>query len=506
MIAAGQLAHHARAMPDAPALVFDQQTINWHDLLALTLRVASWLKTHSRAGDSIALNLPNSPAFTVFFLAAGFAGREALVFDQAWPSATTQALIAQLRPALCINVSEQGADGAGPALGQQLGQALGNDTFSFAALQARFATQDELAPQDGDLNPQCFFTGFTSGSTGLPKGYRRDHRSWLESFAAEDKVFHFRKDDCVLAPGALSHSLFLYAFVRAMHAGLCCILLKRFNPARVIESAAKYNASVLYAVPSQLALLLELAEHTPAWRNESLRWILTSGAKWPMENKQKLRPHFPRAIFAEFYGASETSFISVRMDGDGAPPDSAGKAFPGVEINLRNAHGGACAPLASGEIFVRSAMVFRGYSTDQAQDQTQADGWVASGDFGYFDAQGFLHLSGRNNRMIVTSGKNLFPEEVEQVLREHPLVQEAAVMAIADVQRGERLVGLVNCAPDARLRMRDLIAFCRPRLPLYKIPRHYFSVAAWPMTRSHKTAFAELQEGLARGLHERLPR
>lgn len=502
-IATGMIAQHARTMPDATALVFDHQTINWRDLFDLTLRIASWLKAKDRAGEAVALHLPNSPAFAVFFVAAGFAGREVLVFDPAWPGATTRALIVQLHPALCIGVSDHERDDAKSACAAM---ALGEDAFSFPALQARFASVEKTALQECDFNPQAFFTGFTSGSTGLPKGYRRDHRSWLESFAAEDMVFAFRKDDCILAPGALSHSLFLYAFVRALHAGLTCILLKRFNPARVIESAASHHASVLYAVPSQLALLLELAEQDGALCNDDLRWIITSGAKWPPQSKQKLRPHFPRAVFAEFYGASETSFISVRVDGDGAPPDSVGKAFPGVDIAIRDGDAKPCALDVVGEIFVRSAMVFDGYSTEPLQNLASADGWMPSGDFGFFDANGFLHLSGRNNRMIVTSGKNLFPEEVENVLLQHPSVQQAAVVAIADERRGERLMGLVSVMPGSVLCMRELIAFCRPHLPLYKIPRHYFAIRDWPLTRSQKTAFGELQDGLVQGLYERLPR
>ena len=157
----------------------------------------------------------------------------------------------------------------------------------------------------------------------------------MESFRAEQTVFQFRQDDCVLAPGALSHSLFLYAFARSIHAGMTCIIARRFAPARVAQTGFEHHATILYAAPSQLVLLIEQTEADPQLLWPQLRWTISSGARWPRDQKQALRRVFPAARFGEFYGSSETSFVSYTIDGDSAPESSPANFSPALNCVSR---------------------------------------------------------------------------------------------------------------------------------------------------------------------------
>jgi len=492
MIVTGTLPDHAAKNSQGLALACDGESVTWRELWGLVERHAAWLQSETGPSDSVALDLPNGPVFAIWFLACLHAGREALVFDQQWPDSLPTAICEKLKPALVVSTRNAGITASGYLNEQRSG-------FADFAQGECFDHAHTLAPAAGG---DIFFTGFTSGSTGLPKGYRRSHDSWIASFNAEQAVFQFTQSDCVLAPGALSHSLFLYAFARSIHAGMTCIIARRFNPARVAQSGYELRATVLYAAPSQLVLLLEQAQASPQMKWPPLRWTISSGARWPRDQRQALRKLFPAARFGEFYGSSETSFVSYCIDGDGAPEASSGRLFPGVELRIHDSSGQTLPLGQTGVIAIRSAMNFNGYVDEVSHKPGE---WVRTGDTGHLDENGFLFISGRSNRMIVTSGKNLFPEEIETILLRHPAIEQAAVLALPDSRRGEKLVACVKLRAHARCARRGVMAFLRLHLPLYKIPRQYFLVHDWPQTRSQKTAFAQLQSELEAGLYGALP-
>jgi long-chain acyl-CoA synthetase len=145
-----------------------------------------------------------------------------------------------------------------------------------------------------------------------------------------------------------------------------------------------------------------------------------------------------------------------------------------------------------GRVFVESPFVFMGYAAGGEQDLYRAGDALSVGDRGYLDDDGYLYLVGREGRMIVTSGKNVFPEEIERALERHPAVAAAAVLGLPDARRGERLLALVSLRPNTRVRRAQLVAHLRPALPLAKVPRAYAAVARWPRTSSGKSDFAAL--------------
>lgn len=160
--------------------------------------------------------------------------------------------------------------------------------------------------------------------------------------------------------------------------------------------------------------------------------------------------------------------------------------------------------MSPGVIYVRSPMLFMNYVGLQ-HDPTAAvrDGeWLSVGDMGYIDAQGHLCLSGRQNRMIVTQGKNLFPEELENLLATHPIIASASVHAVPDVVRGSQVVAVLHPTvpltdttfPDANA----LMKWCQQRTEAFKVPRQFWVCDAWPFTASGKTDHAQLGHVLMR--------
>lgn len=340
-----------------------------------------------------------------------------------------------------------------------------------------------------------FYIGFTSGSTGVPKGFRRDHRSWTESFRVCVDTFGQAVTGTVLAPGRVSHSLFLFGMALGLWTGGGVVVQDRFSAPRCLQTLREGRATCLVVVPSQLLLMLEWAAHRQAAPIEATRLILISGARWMRERTAEVRALFPNARVVEFYGASETSFIAWQDAAPDTPPEVVGRPFANVQIDIRQRTG----PQEPGLIFVRSPMLFMDYVGGQG-DATAAlreGDWLSVRDMGQLDAQGRLCLAGRQNRMIVTQGKNLFPDEVESVLLAHPAVAQASVLGLPDALRGQQPVAVLQWrAGQAPVPTAELAAWCRQRLEAHKVPRRFWHCADWPLTRSDKTDHSRLRDWL----------
>lgn len=453
----GPLAHWARTRPEALALANERRQLGFAELHA---RVQARARQLDAEGAPAAVLLGGEAGTldgVVAFLGVVASGRCAAMGDAQWPASVAQAIARRL-----------------------------------PACPGAVAAATPQSP---------FYVGFTSGSTGLPKGFVRHHRSWAESFRVSLQDFGPAAAARVLAPGRMSHSLFLFGALLGLWTGAGAVLQERFSAPRALAALQSGAAPMLVAVPSQLVLMLQWAGRRRLAPIEGVELVLISGARWLRERTPALRRLFPRARIVEFYGASEASYIAW-MDADpAAPAQAVGRPFSNVDLHIGpHPHAPALARGTPGLIWVRSPMLFTGYA-DQA-DATAAlrEGeWLSVRDMGYLDDGGLLHLCGRENRMLVTQGKNLFPEEVEARLLAHPRVAQASLQGVADDLRGTSVHAVLQWQGDAPPPgAQQLAAWCRAALEPFKTPRHWWVCAGgWPQTASGKTDHAALGRALA---------
>ncbi|MBX2805909.1 MAG: AMP-binding protein [Hyphomicrobiales bacterium] len=331
-----------------------------------------------------------------------------------------------------------------------------------------------------------FYWGLTSGSTGEPKLVARSHASWIASFEAAEQVFDFHADDTILVPGPLHHSLFLYGAIHGLCRGNCVALPP--GPFRVDRLSA-YQASHLYVIPFMLGKMI--AGQTPI---PGLRQVFCGGAKLEPTLSQSAKTLWPDIDLVEFYGATETSFVSFHSTKRPANSGSVGRIFPGVRIEIRDTEGKPVNGSGSGEIFVASDMLFERYVGG-----LQAEKWVSAGDVGWLDGDNCLYLTGRKNRVINSKGLKIHPEQIEAALTAREEIEAAAVIGVPDLIRGSAAVAVIAFKPGRQTERAALSAFCRAEFGEGYSPLRYYQSDRLPTTSSGKLAFSAIAEGLDRG-------
>lgn len=533
----GPLLRWAHEHPDRPAIIQDAHGSHARQLdfgqLLTAVEERGAARTGRPLGSNVLLTSTADPlALLIDFLAVIRTGRCAAVADPDWPAEVHTRMEAALR-----DMSDQSSD-----------------------------------PNPPPTPETPFYIGFTSGSTGLPKGFRRHHLSWAETFRITLQTFGPVAGARVLAPGRMSHSLFLFGALLGLWSGGGTSVQSRFSAGRTLATLADGSCPVMVSVPSQLLMLLTAARRRRIGPIPQLKLLLISGARWAHENTAPLQALFPQARIITFYGASETSYVSWMQATSDAPPQAVGRPFGNVQVHIgtadtlpqasssgssmlssatttppssppvshtsppasstiSSAPSDVASPLTSGDhadpttrpqpglIWIRSPMLFIDYVNGQDATAARRVGeWLTVRDIGWQDARGNLYLVGRENRMIVTQARNLFPEEVEARLMAHPDISQAAVLGLPDPQRGQvvhavlmrpsddgshapSMTGSAEAEAPTLVSMTpapaDLVAWCHQTLESYKVPRHWWRWRGkWPMTASGKTDLAALRQAL----------
>lgn len=452
-----------------PALVFGDETLSYGTLLEQVRRVGAGVSGLNRGGEPprVALSLGNRAELPALFFGIVAAGGIVGLLDPKWSATQTDAALETFRPDLHLTAET---------------------AASWIAAQPPGWSIPAVDPKTP------FLVGFTSGTTGRPKAFIRNQGSWLATLEASRMEFGIGPDDVVLVPGPLVHGLGLYGAVEGLSAGATVRVQPKFDGTDAAAQLAECGVTTLVLVPTMLVGILDAAERDgrcfPA-----LRRVVCSGAKLAPAVHDRLTALCSDAAVLEYYGASELSFVSLRSSCEGAPADSVGRPFHGVELSLRDDDGKPVERGRPGTVWVRSGMLSDGYlGTTDGAGYRERDGWSTVGDYGWIDEEGWLRLVGRAGDMVITGGLNVYPAEVEAALRAHPAVAEAVVFGLPDPYWGDALSAVVWWRGTARASLAELRGWCQGRLEAYKAPRRMFAASDMPLTGSGKIARADVRE------------
>ena len=499
--------NHASQKPEQMAIAQGGWQCSYGDLLERVQWVATAISTHPQLWlhrtapfsktPVVALLLPNCPEFLEIFLGVSMAEGIVMVLNPDWAILQIQQILIRWQPDLLVTQPEQWQPLNDSLLAEQWqGRAIAPGAWAELS-----ETQD--SPSDwgkSEANP-IFYIGFTSGTTGQPKGILRRHQSWIHSFAASRVEFGWRPGEAILVPGALVHSLSLYTAVEALVNGLTLHLLPQFSPKAVLHTLHHHAVPRLVAVPTLLQSITRVATRQHLICPE-VQSVISAGSRLSAPLRQQINQTFPQAACLEYYGASELSFVSVAIASEPVPPGSVGRPFHGVTVSVQRDNGqGATAPGEVGWIGVTSEMVCSGYLEpvpDGSGFRIQ-QGWATVGDRGYVDEQGYLYLVGRERDMLISNGINVYPTEIEAVLTSLSEIAEAVVVGLPDDCRGDIICAVVQWQGAVQLSKSELMRHVQIHLGQHKCPRRWFVLEQFPLTASGKVARATLQVSILAG-------
>ncbi len=511
------LTRSAASHPENSAIVRGSHRVNYEQFNARVNRLSNALcRLGVRPGDNVAILMVNCPQMLEAMFAAFKVGCGAVpinfrlhpnefayIIDNSESSIlfTTADFDEQVRQMRGDLPRVRQIVTTGPASGERQNHdaVLANESEQFSDV--------EVDPDD------VAWLFYTSGTTGVPKGAMLTHRNlWgmTQRFYA-DICQDFGYNEAVLHAAPLSHGSGLYALPNIGRAAANVFLESTsFDAAAVLQTIQSQRVTNLFAAPAMIKRLLECPaiDHVDV---SSLKALIYGGAPMMVEDLQQAIARFRNMV--QIYGLGETpmtiTYLSLEdhiLGGTAAQTKrlaSAGIRRTKVEVAIVDSNDNFLPDGEMGEVVTRSEVMTKGYWRDPgATAETLRQGWLHTGDLGYFDEDGYLFLMDRSKDLIISGGENIYPREIEEVLAQHPSVREVAVIGVPDRQWGEAIKAVVALVVREEATEEELIAFCKSRIASYKKPKSVDFVTELPKNNYGKIVKRELREPYWRG-HDR---
>lgn len=492
-----------RQIPDRPAYIFYGREVTWRELGQSVRKLAAFLKTQGISkGDRVGLYMQNCPQYPIAHYATQMIGAIVSPLNPQYKDAEVEyqlsnaetravivgedllATVQRVRPNvpdLEVVVSTAYADylpqeptlevpdflcGRHPVEGE---------VVDLLSILENFQPLAEAEPID--LWNDISLMTFTSGTTGRPKGAMLTFGSALYKTAASMMANRVEPGGCSLAVAPFCHIAGMNSGVyMPVYTQRTTVILPRFDPEAAVQAFEVYRCDMWYSIAPMLRAILDM----PGIGKRDLRCIRNNPAtSFGIPVTEKLAEEWKALtgcqIHEAAFGLSETHTSDTFMPKERIKWGSCGIPMPENEIRILDIETGESLPAGkSGQIAIRNRGVFKGYwKRPEATAETLQNGWVHTGDVGYFDEDGYLFFTGRIKEMIKCSGYSVFPEDVEALMLSHPAIKQCAAIGVPDDKRGETVKLVVVPHPDYKDRTteQDLIDWARENMAAYKYPR-----------------------------------
>jgi long-chain acyl-CoA synthetase len=508
---AGLLRHFARVQPDHEMLILGSERRTWREEYDVACTVAQAARRDGLGvGDRIAFLDRNGIAYFDFLFGASLLGAVSVAVNWRLSPVEMAAIIEDAAPPVLAIHSDYLTALAGMhstlpsvrtivVLGDDADACDDTRAVTFEQWVAGCSAEDP--GHVGDLN-EVSMQLYTSGTTGLPKGVMLTNANLSTAVGDAGETFSITDDTVSLVAMPLFHIGGSGWALCGMSRGGRSIIVRDVDPAVLLDLIATERITEMFLVPAVLMLLLA----TPSLTSTDLSSVrvIFYGAS-PISEDVLVRCMAAFGCgFCQVYGMTETTGAITALRFEDHDPDgprrgllrSAGKPHRLVELRIVDPSTGADARTgAVGEVWTRSPYNMAGYwaKASETAATIDADGWLRTGDAGYFDAEGYLYLHDRIKDMVVSGGENVYPAEVENVLLAHPAIADAAVIGVPDERWGETVKAIVVLAPGQVLDEAGVIAHCRDSLAHYKCPTSVEATEVLPRNPSGKILKRELR-------------
>ncbi len=497
-------------------VVFRRQQIDAADFDQRIKRSIGALRAQGlRDGDVLALMMRNGPELLELMLAAKAIGAYWCPINWHFKADELRHIIDDSQARMLV-IDAQLWRGLGDALPAALPVLLAGDADTAsspaaAAARPRWATlRDGAAPDAGVAATARSAMLYTSGTTGRPKGIRRQPATPEQAARTVDRmrrVLGCEPDMRALLSAPIYHSApNSFAMAVAQNDGLL-VLEERFDAEATLALIEQHAISHAYLVPTMYVRLLRLPADVRARHDiSSLRFVSSTGSPCPPDVKRAMIDWWGPVIH-EAYGSSELSYMTLLTSEQALrKPGSAGLPLPGVELRILGDDGRMLPHGEAGLIYVKPDQLadFSYNQGDSARRAMERDGYLTMGDIGYLDDEGFLFIVDRSADMVISGGVNIYPAEIEAVLQMMPGVADCAVFGIPDPEFGEALAAAVLPVADAGLDAAAVQAWLRERIAGYKVPAVVSFHVELPREDTGKIFKRKLREPYWQGIDRRI--
>ncbi len=477
----------AQNRPRHPAVVTENRVTTWSEVEWQVRAVASGLIARGLTpGSRVAIVQRNTLEFVTSYFGILRAGMIAVPLNVGYTATEMRAMLGDVDAALVL------ADAGSQEALRQLDVPV---VYTGSEEWRRFTVGSSPLPTDPTDPESLAVLLFTSGTSGRPKAAMLTHRALaanLDQLAALQDPPGLSPDDIVLCVLPLFHIYALNAtlgLVARQHASI--VLLDRFDAGTALQAVGKHKVTNVAGAPPMYVAWS--AQEGLADALAGVRLLVSGAAALPRTVMAQYETLVGMPIW-EGYGMTECSPVITASLRSGRPkPGFVGQPLEGVEVQLRDQDGDAVKDGDPGEIFVRGANVFSGYWPDGSGGPDD-EGWFATGDVAFADQDGDLRLVDRRKDLIIVSGFNVYPREVEEALLHLPGVMEVAVMGVTHPYTGEAVKAFVVTEPQVQLSSEDVLEFARTRLARFKCPTIVEIVGDLPHSVTGKVNKARLRE------------
>ena len=492
------LSETARKRPHKIAIIFRDEHITFSALDLMATRLANKLRGFEiTKGDRVAIILPNSSQFAVAYFAVLKLGAVGVPLDFRLKGEEIHPILIDAEVKAVITSSHyQSASVFSEVKGIAgviaTGERINDKVTPYEEVVGDASLSSELMVDSEEEEDALYL--YTSGTTGTPKAVVLAF-SHLDLFPEVLTMFCKTSENDVLGcPLPMSHiSGPIVCNETAVRGSTLCIF-DQLRPDKILAAMEKHRVTYFFGVPPIYEAILHVP-HRERYNLSSLRFVSMMGTSISLELLKSFKKEFPSVAVIQGYGLTETSpqVTLMPLEYEEKKRGSIGIAVPHAQIKIVDEEGKEVPSDEVGELIVTGPMVMKGYHNNpEATRERIKDGWLYTGDLCKKDRDGFYYHLGRKDDMIIVGGLNVYPAEVEQVLKEHPLIKEAGVVGITDEDRGATIKAAVVIQPDSQITKREIISFCRQKLARFKVPKVIEFWDALPKSSTGKIARKQL--------------
>jgi long-chain acyl-CoA synthetase len=449
--------------PTKTALVDEEKSLTFQQLYQEVQNFSSCIEFSNK--NVISLIAENSVSFIIGYLGIINSGKIAHLVS---PEISESNLLNQIKSAgsetiICSNTTKK-------------------KILSYPSVKIPLFEFSEMRSQSGSyennfkVNDLAYLI-YTSGTTSEPKGVAISHA--MTEFTTKNivKELGYSNSDVDVLPLPMYHSFGLGCFHTSLCVGSTLVLLKNANNLEyVLESLKKHNATTLAVIPATLTKFLKFDRNVLENYFANIRLVITNSTLVPKNTVQNFKQILKKGNLATYYGLTEASRSTFMIfDKNNGREESVGRAAPGVKIKIVNENNN------DGEIWIKGNNVIKKYWNNLKADKNIVDGWLQTGDIGYFE-DGYLFLKGRNDDVINIGGEKITPYEIEEVVKQIPGVDDVVAFGIDHEIFGQIVKINVVKSKDSDLDKSKILTHCMKNLEKFKVPSKIDFVESIPKT------------------------